>query len=109
MPLEDLMNRVMELSDDMGPNNFFPIPHHEDSDFGIQLRKTEENPTVNHILVFQGVFNPPHVGHLASFYTALKFAKSCAGLNIVAAVVSNLSDSYLEAKNKEAGKIFVVE
>ncbi|KAI1474472.1 hypothetical protein F4774DRAFT_400537 [Daldinia eschscholtzii] len=55
-----------------------------------------ERGRTNHVLLYNGCFNPPHRGHLAHLVHAFRYAG--AGLNVVGAVVLVADDLYLKWK-----------
>lgn len=60
---------------------------------------------VNHIILYPGAFNPPHVGHLGVLQHVL-LHHGCE-LNIVAAMVCPSGDEYVEHKNRRTDERFV--
>ncbi len=76
------------------------------------LFKPSNNPpqvirdAVNHIVVYRGAFNPPHVGHLGLLQHVLLYHGN--GLNIVAAMVYPKNDAYIQYKNERAREKFEI-
>ena len=60
---------------------------------------------VNRVMIFYGVFNPPHVGHLGVLCHAFQ---SSPDLNIVAGLVYPLDVDQIERKNRNSNRRLVL-
>jgi hypothetical protein len=60
---------------------------------------------VNRVMIYYGVFNPPHVGHLGVLCHAFQ---SSADLNIVAGLVCPLDVNFIERKNRNSNRRLVL-
>src|SRR5277367_4768908 len=60
---------------------------------------------VNRVMIFYGVFNPPHVGHLGVLCHAFQ---SSPDLNIVAGLVYPLDVDQIESKNRDSNRRLVL-
>ena len=67
-----------------------------------QLDKTQPN----HILIFRGAFNPPHLGHLRVLAQA--YYHHNTDLHIVAAIIVPTDNDFLLQKNADAGERFLL-
>jgi hypothetical protein len=100
--LAPYVEKAVSSSSVFSPQTIFAVPHVSNSNSG-KLSKHK----VNHIITYQGAFNPPHLGHLASLQSGL--AEDVDDLNIVAAIIVVLPDSYLEYKNQRSGDNFILK
>jgi phosphopantetheine adenylyltransferase len=60
----------------------------------------------NHMILYEGAFNPPHLGHSKVLESA--FVTDLPGLRPMAALVVVRGNGYIKIKNKEAGETFLV-
>lgn len=67
-----------------------------------RLDKTQPN----HILIFRGAFNPPHLGHLRVLAEA--YYHHNTDLHIVAAIIVPMDNDFLLQKNSDVGERFLL-
>ncbi|KAI4202052.1 MAG: hypothetical protein LQ350_002841 [Teloschistes chrysophthalmus] len=63
--------------------------------------------SANHIILYNGAFNPPHQGHLELLRHT--FEHGVPDLNVVAAIIRPLPDDYSLEKGQQAGGSFVFD
>lgn len=87
-------SKTSSLADYIEQINFPDYYFNVVSDYGLTHRPLQlRSDRINHILVFPGSFNPPHLAHLELLRYGL--TKSGCDLNIVAAIILFLDDKSL--------------
>jgi hypothetical protein len=92
------MAKAIEPSPDL-TQNVFAVPHYQGSDSGI-LGRDE----VNHILLYPGALNPPHLDHPAVLQSGL--FDGVTNLNRIAAIFVVTEDRRPEDKKSRSGRGF---
>ncbi|KAF3057350.1 hypothetical protein GL218_05965 [Daldinia childiae] len=87
--LDEYIRRVVGSSSSSSSSSTFPTRHRSSPAILARGR-------TNHVLLYNGCFNPPHRGHLAHLVHAIRHAGP--DLNIVGAVVLVADDLYLKWK-----------
>ncbi|KAI0853344.1 hypothetical protein F5Y00DRAFT_270546 [Daldinia vernicosa] len=91
--LDEYIRRVVGSS--YSYSSIFPTQHRSSSSSSSSPAILERGRT-NHVLLYNGCFNPPHRGHLAQLVHALRHAGP--GMHVVGAVVLVADDAYLKWK-----------
>jgi hypothetical protein len=60
----------------------------------------------NHIIIYPGAFNPPHLAHLLIMHSALH--SQLPGLRPIAIIIALRNDQYLEHKNEQGSESFLI-